>query len=147
MANQMRSLITDSLIYYRDFFRRFKKDKYKTPEEIILQDDMIFDRYKGAFTENFVLQEMVCNKETNLYYWTSQGDAELDFVFQHKAQVYPIEVKSGKSKRTKSLWTYKNRYNPQKAFCISSENARTKNDIDYYPLYLISRLTELKPNK
>lgn len=51
----MRALITDSLIYYRDFFRRFKKDKYKTPEEIIedeknpqalLADAFLFVRLK-----------------------------------------------------------------------------------------------------
>lgn len=51
----MRALITDSLIYYRDFFRRFKKEKYKTPEEIIedeknpkalLADAFLFVRLK-----------------------------------------------------------------------------------------------------
>lgn len=33
MANQMRQLIFDTLYYYRDFFRRFKKEVYKTPQE------------------------------------------------------------------------------------------------------------------
>ena len=35
MANQIRQLVTDSIIQFRDFFRRFKKEKYLTAGEII----------------------------------------------------------------------------------------------------------------
>lgn len=114
-----------------------------TPEDIILKDNLIFDRYKGAFTENFVLQELISHKKEDLYYWTSQGNAELDFIFQEKDQIYPIEVKSGKAKKAKSLWTYKERYSPKKLFCISSDNVKIRENIYYYPLYLISRLPNL----
>ena len=38
MSNQIRQLVSDSLLLYRDFFQRFKKSKLFTPKEIVEKD-------------------------------------------------------------------------------------------------------------
>ena len=100
------------LNFYEDFgvFRLFLSDlgllgalsEVKAKNTLI--DNNIFSEYKGVFTEQFVAQQLISNKEHPYYYSKDYSTLELAFVIQ-KDKVYPIEVKAGDNVRSKSLKT------------------------------------------
>ncbi|WP_303238993.1 ATP-binding protein [Leyella stercorea] len=76
----------------------------ETPPEQILIGDNVFEEYKGAFTENYVLQQLKSLPRTFVYYYSNdKSTLEIDFVVQHEAHVIPIEVKAEENLRAKSL--------------------------------------------
>lgn len=76
----------------------------ETPPEQILIGDNVFEEYKGAFTENYVLQQLKSLPRTVVYYYSNDNSTlEIDFVVQHEAHVIPIEVKAEENLRAKSL--------------------------------------------
>lgn len=76
----------------------------QTPPEQILIGDNVFEEYKGAFTENYVLQQLKSLPRTFVYYYSNDNSTlEIDFVVQHEAHVIPIEVKAEENLRAKSL--------------------------------------------
>lgn len=76
----------------------------ETPPEQILIGDNVFEEYKGAFTENYVLQQLKSLPRTFVYYYSNDNSTlEIDFVLQHEAHVIPIEVKAEENLRAKSL--------------------------------------------
>lgn len=76
----------------------------ETPPEQILIGDNVFEEYKGAFTENYVLQQLKALPRTFVYYYSNDNSTlEIDFVVQHEAHVIPIEVKAEENLRAKSL--------------------------------------------
>ena len=78
----------------------------------ILDKETLFNIYNGAFVENFVACELLRAGERSLHYWTSKSDAEIDFITHNKGNIIPLEVKSGYSKRKKSLHVYDEKYHP-----------------------------------
>ncbi|WP_278888623.1 ATP-binding protein [Leyella stercorea] len=101
-----------SLKFYEDMasFKLFLLDcgllgaLSETPPEQILIGDNVFEEYKGAFTENYVLQQLKSLPRTFVYYYSNDNSTlEIDFVVQHEAHVIPIEVKAEENLRAKSL--------------------------------------------
>ncbi len=116
--------------------------------EIILEKDRLFNEFHGALTENYVAQELKTNFSSELYYWTSEGTAEVDFVISEKQNVYPLEVKAGVSRKKKSLLVYEKKYNGQEyaPFVLSRATLRNFHHdgmIVNYPLYAVSRFPYL----
>ncbi len=90
---------------------------------------------KGALTENYVASALIANGFT-LFYWESEGRAELDFVIQtQKGEVFPVEVKSAENVRSKSLQQFISRYKPPFSIRISAKNFGFENNIKSVPLY------------
>lgn len=118
----------------------------RIPASIILEGNKLFTEFKGSFTENFVAQELAAKYNNTLYYWSSTGTAEVDFVLPYKSQIYPLEVKSGKSKHKKSLISYEQKYSPSILSRTSLMNLLHNGKICNYPLYLVSRFPELCTN-
>lgn len=108
---------------------------------VLLEGSKIFTEFKGAMTEQFVLQELIANEDVEIGYWANKnGDAEIDFVVQIGCRIIPIEVKSGENLRAKSLAFYNEKYSP--GICIRtslSDFKKTENLYDI-PLYMIGRL-------
>lgn len=76
----------------------------ETPPEQILIGDNVFEEYKGAFTENYVLQQLKSLPRTFVYYYSNDNSTlEIDFVVQHDTHIIPIEVKVEENLRAKSL--------------------------------------------
>lgn len=76
----------------------------ETPPEQILIGDNVFEEYKGAFTENYVLQQLKSLPRTFVYYYSNDNSTlEIDFVGQHDTHIIPIEVKAEENLRAKSL--------------------------------------------
>ena len=74
-----------------------------TSREVLLGADF-FSEYKGAFTEQYVAQELIANGETPYYYSKENSTLEIDFIIQ-KEELYPIEVKAEENVKSKSLKT------------------------------------------
>lgn len=76
----------------------------ETPPEQILIGDNVFEECKGAFTENYVLQQLKSLPRTFVYYYSNDNSTlEIDFVVQHDTHIIPIEVKAEENLRAKSL--------------------------------------------
>ncbi|MGD9153042.1 MAG: DUF4143 domain-containing protein [Gammaproteobacteria bacterium] len=107
--------------------------------KIVLQGNKFFQEFRGSFVENYVAQELArCHKE--LYYWSSEGKAEVDFVFQHEGVNFPLEVKSGKATKKKSLKIYADKYSPDLLIRASTMNLKQDDHFLNCPLYLLSKL-------
>ncbi|OAI48779.1 hypothetical protein AYO45_04140 [Gammaproteobacteria bacterium SCGC AG-212-F23] len=108
----------------------------------IIYGNEIFQEFKGALVENYVSQALSMQEE-KLFYWTSQNQAELDFILQYQDNIYPIEVKSGTSTKNKSLTIYSQKYQPKIAIRLSSMNLKLDGNILNCPLYLVAKLNHL----
>ena len=109
----------------------------------IVMPDSLFKEFNGAFIENFIAQELVASREKQLFYWTSRSDAEVDFILEFNQNIYPLEVKSGTSRNTKSLQSYASKYNPNKVFRTSPRNLVQSDKFVNIPLYAIDLLERL----
>ncbi len=108
----------------------------------ILHENELFQEFRGAITENYVAQELM-HSQYPLFYWTSEGKAELDFIISHEDCIYPLEVKSGNSSKKKSLKVYDDTYHPKMRIRTSPMNLRKDGDVLNCPLYLIEELHSL----
>ncbi|WP_294157945.1 ATP-binding protein [uncultured Selenomonas sp.] len=116
--------------------------RYGIPAHILLHAPHSFDAFKGALTENYVMQALVTNGLMP-YYWTDKNQAEVDFVLQTKTgDILPIEVKSAAHVRAKSLQAFRKRYAPPYAIRISSRNFGYEDGLFSLPLYAVFCLRE-----
>lgn len=90
----------------------------------------------GPLTENYVANELRVNGY-ELYYWESNGKAELDFMIQKNTDIIPIEVKTSTHTKARSLDLFMKTYNPTYAVRISEKNFGFENNIKSVPLYAI----------
>ena len=105
----------------------------RLPAEAILEKNDIFKEFKGALTENYVLCELVNLYSDIPFYWKSGNTAEVDFVVQNGVDIVPVEVKSERNERTRSLAEYRKKHNPRAWVITSMKNA----DGHHIPLYLL----------
>jgi predicted AAA+ superfamily ATPase len=115
----------------------------KISARAILKKNGLFSEYNGAFTENFIAQELSANQNP-LYYWASEGIAEIDFIIENDLKIYPLEVKAGRSKRKKSLRVYGEKYHPSALLRTSLLNLKKDQDICNYPLYMVCKFPLLE---
>lgn len=109
----------------------------------IIEGNKIFEEFKGALTEQYVLQELKIKDNLPITYWgTDNGTAEVDFVIQDKDMVIPIEVKATINLKAKSLASYRQKYKPIKAVRTSLAGFEENNGLFNIPLYMIENLVE-----
>lgn len=115
----------------------------KLDPRIILEGDQLFQEFKGALTENYAALELHDEHFEKIYYWASEGIAEVDFVVSENHRIFPLEVKSGFSKQKKSLLYFGEKFqNDEDVSSILSrtslKNFAFEGKIINYPLYGIS---------
>lgn len=89
-------------------------------DRVVLEGSRIFMEFKGALTEQYVLQELLAAHAIKPCYWSTEDSrTEIDFVIQQRMDVIPIEVKAGENVRSKSLQTYLKRFTPPIAYRFS----------------------------
>lgn len=77
----------------------------------LLEGNEIFTEFKGALTEQFVLQQLVEQSDSQLYYYsTPNSRMEIDFLMQVEDHIIPLEVKAEENLRAKSLVTFYQKY-------------------------------------
>jgi predicted AAA+ superfamily ATPase len=107
----------------------------------LLDGNVLFEEFKGALTEQYVLQQLLVQKDLTIYYWSADnGRAEVDFLVQSTGQVIPIEVKAGENLQSKSLRVYHEKYSPQTVIRTSMSDFRKEDWMTNLPLYAIGQL-------
>lgn len=107
--------------------------------KIVVEGNRLFEEFKGAFTENYVLNmlNLIYNNVPN--YFTFDRN-EIDFVIQNKNEIIPIEVKSGKTINNTSLKKYNEKFKVNKSIRFSLKNLKQDEKILNIPLYLIENM-------
>lgn len=111
----------------------------------LLMGNSIFEEFKGAITEQFVLQQLLYSKEFDIYYWSAEkSNAEIDFLIQYMGQIIPIEVKADENLQAKSLKVFCEKYEPKLAIRTSMSNYRKEIWLINVPLYAIGQLQNIR---
>jgi len=106
----------------------------------IIDGDEIFTEFKGALTEQYVMQQLRLNSERYIGYWTNdKSTSEVDFVIQEEGKVIPVEVKSGENLRSKSFRLFCEKYKPSKAIRTSLTDYKEEEWMLNVPLYAIGK--------
>jgi len=109
----------------------------------LLNGNDLFEEFKGALTEQFVLQQLIIQADLAIYYWSAEnGGAELDFLVQHDGDIIPVEVKAAENLHAKSLKVFCQKYKPAKAIRTSMSDFRKDDWLTNLPLYAISEIIE-----
>lgn len=108
------------------------------------EENRLFTEFKGALTENFVLQSLLRKFEVSPYYW-AEAPHEVDFVIQKDNDIYPVEVKAGVNVAAASIKQYLKEYDAETKFAVrfSLRNLSFDGKILNVPLYLIDELDRL----
>ncbi len=108
--------------------------------QTIIKGDEIFSEFKGALTEQFVMQQLRLNKGRYIGYWTNErSTSEVDFVIQEEGKIIPVEVKSGENLRSKRYRLFCEKYKPSKAIRTSLTNYKEEDWMTNLPLYALRR--------
>ena len=107
----------------------------------MVQGGEFFKQYKGALTEQFVLQELKLLSGSQLYYWSPDASvAEVDFLMQENGKALPIEVKAERNLRAKSLAECIKRYQCPTAIRFSMSGYNRGTTVVDIPLYAVSQM-------
>ena len=110
----------------------------------LLAGNSIFEEFKGALTEQYVLQQLRQIPNLAIYYWSSErATSEIDFLVQSLGVVIPIEVKAEENLHAKSLRAFCQKYSYTLAVRTSMSDFRKEDWLTNLPLYAISELEEL----
>ena len=115
-------------------------------KQTILDGNAMFVEFKGALTEQYVLQQLIADKSLNIYYYTNDnGSCEVDFIVDNGKSVTPIEVKAEVNLRAKSLKTFVEKFNSKAAIRTSMSDYRREEKLTNLPLYAVENISsELK---
>lgn len=107
----------------------------------IIDGNAIFEEFKGALTEQYVLQQLITIPDIAIYYWSAEkSNAEVDFVIQFNGQIVPIEVKALENLQAKSLKSFCQRYEMNNALRTSLTDFKKEEWMTNLPLYAINEL-------
>lgn len=102
----------------------------------LIDGNAIFTEFKGALTEQYVMQELTTMQPDYVGYWTNdRSTSEVDFILQQYGYVFPIEVKSGENLRSRSFTLFCRTYTPERAIKTSPLPYHADEKIHNVPLY------------
>lgn len=132
------------LAAYEDFsaFKMFLSDvglmgaMSNVPAQSLLDGNALFSDFKGALTEQYVLQQLLVKSSLSVYYWSSENSrGELDFLLQDEEKIIPVEVKAEENLQSKSLKTFVERNPELHGVRFSMSPYREQDWLTNYPLY------------
>ncbi|MCH5291542.1 MAG: ATP-binding protein [Treponema sp.] len=129
-----------------DVFKLFMHDcglfgaMSETPPDLILLGSKVFEEYKGAFTEQFVLQQLKAMEDVFIHYYTN-GDStlEIDFLLQHGNKILPVEVKAEENLQSKSMKSFLSKNPDLHGVRFSMSPYREQERMTNIPLYAVGR--------
>ena len=105
----------------------------------LLDGTDFYKQFKGALTEQFVMQELICQEDFEVYYWDPDtGHSQLDFIIQYEDRIIPLEAKAEHSLKAKSLKVFAQKYHPQRVYRTSLAKYSKGENLTEIPLYAIS---------
>lgn len=109
-----------------------------TDKRLLLEKNTIFSQFKGALTEQYVMQQLATFEQLPVYYWSADGGrAEVDFVIQIPSKIVPIEVKAEENLQAKSLSVYAKKFGSDLVIRTSMSNYRDEGWMQNIPLYAL----------
>lgn len=106
----------------------------------------MFTEFKGALTENYVLQDVSTQFEAVLRYWTQVNPPyEVDFLIQRKNDIIPVEVKTESNTASKSLKKFKELFSDKVKLRVrfSLDNLKMDGDMLNIPLFMADHTNQL----
>lgn len=100
----------------------------KLPAEIFIKESPAFAEFKGALTENYIVQSILPTLNQVPRYWVSNGTAEVDFVINDGLEIIPVEVKASTNTAGRSLSVYIGKYEPAMAVIFSLKDISISRD-------------------
>lgn len=114
-------------------------------QAVLLNGNDLFKEFKGALTEQYVLQQLKTLSGIDTYYWTNdQGSAEIDFIIDTGHRVIPVEVKAETNLRAKSLKVYAEKFKPEISVRTAMTNYEDQDWLINLPLWAIETISNLK---
>lgn len=110
-------------------------------ELAVIEYNHLFTERKGAYTENYIAQQLIALYGYDLFYWVSEGIAEIDFLIENDNKIIPLEVKSGINPKSKSLRVFQKKFKPKVAVRSTQLNLKFDDNILNIPLYGICNLS------
>ena len=110
------------------------------------EGNRLFTEFKGALTENFVLQELIPQFDAMPRYWSRTNPShEVDFLVQHENDVIPVEVKADRNVRSRSLAKFHEEFPSDVKLKVrfSMENLRLDGDLLNIPLCMVGEAKRL----
>lgn len=112
-------------------------------QRTLLDGSELFKEFKGALTEQYVLQQLKTLKGIQTYYWTAErGVAEVDFVVDTGSAIIPIEVKAEVNLQAKSLKNYREKFEPSLSIRTSMADYRKEDNLLNLPLWAVGMLAD-----
>jgi hypothetical protein len=112
----------------------------------VREGNRLFTEFKGALTENYILQSLLIQFEEVPRYWTSGNQAEIDFLIQFQNEIVPVEVKSDENIKSRSLGVYDKLYHPKFRIRYSLKNLKMDGNIINIPLFMADLTKEFLRN-
>jgi predicted AAA+ superfamily ATPase len=110
------------------------------------EGNRLFTEFKGALTENFVLQSLATQFEVIPRYWSQNNPPfEVDFLIQRENDIFPVEVKSDTNTTSKSLKKFKELFSDKIKLRIrlSLDNLKLDDDVLNIPLFMVGQANRL----
>ena len=110
------------------------------------EGNRLFTEFKGALTENFVLQSLVPQFDAAPHYWSRLNPSyEVDFVIQRENDIIPIEVKSDTNIKSRSLQKYAETFSAETKIRVrfSMNNLRMDDGVLNIPLFMVDQAERL----
>ena len=129
-------------IYMNDVGLLRRKSRLST--SAVIEEDRLFTEFKGALTENYILQSLLTNLDMTPRYWKDTKN-EVDFIIQIENDILPIEVKAGNSVKKNSIKKYEEKYSDNTKYMIrfSQKNLSFDGKLLNVPLFLADHLLQL----
>lgn len=110
-------------------------------QSCLLDGNDMFKEFKGALTEQYVMQQLATISDLNVYYYTNdRGSCEVDFVVDNGEMTVPVEVKAEINLKAKSLKTYCEKFNPPVSIRTAMTDYKRERSLINLPLYAIGEL-------
>lgn len=102
----------------------------------LLAGNRFFEEFKGALTEQYVLQQLIADSGLQAYYFSEErSDGEIDFLVQAGGHLLPVEVKAAENLQAKSLRAFHAKYGPALSVRTSLSPYREQKWMVNVPLY------------
>ena len=109
----------------------------------LIDGDKLFTDYKGAITEQYALQQLICSKVSPFYWSSENSTGEVDFVYQADSKIIPLEIKAAENLQAKSLRVFTEKFKIEKALRSSLSGFRRETWLVNLPLYMLGSKNHL----
>ncbi len=114
-------------------------------QRTLLNGNELFTEFKGALTEQYVMQQLAVNQDLGVYYYTNdRNTCEVDFIVDNGDNIIPLEVKAEINLKAKSLKTYREKFTPEISIRSSMADYSQEVGLINLPLYAIDGIEKLE---